>query len=243
MTPAEVSYETVRTFAKRIEGYAESILEAHQLGHGPGDTEQLWTRQYQEKAVHIYALTLPWSYQIELANQFNATARFMINNGSPGQATGDWIIVVEYLRTAAETTYAYAPETTRPASRTHIGGKTPGALRFELLAEIASTAGAQELRDAGRSVQATLDRAPEPFRLRSPLSIEEVAILRRLAAGERIADISSHLGYSERSLYRRLNDIWTRLGVSNRAEGITIAVSNGWLPNESGDGSQPAAAE
>ena len=44
-----------------------------------------------------------------------------------------------------------------------------------------------------------------------------------------MADVANELGFSERSLYRRLDVIWRQLGVSSRTEGLAIVVSKGWV--------------
>ena len=62
------------------------------------------------------------------------------------------------------------------------------------------------------------------------LSDEELEWLRRLARGDRIGDIAIESGLSRRSLYRRLDDLWAKLGVVNRAQGIAMASRKGWIP-------------
>ena len=45
----------------------------------------------------------------------------------------------------------------------------------------------------------------------------------------RTIDIAVEIGYSERSLYRALHELWERLGVDTRTEAIALAFKNGWI--------------
>ena len=51
----------------------------------------------------------------------------------------------------------------------------------------------------------------------------------RIIDGDRTLDIAADDGYSERSLYRALSELWERLGVDNRLEAIALVTDNGWL--------------
>lgn len=54
-------------------------------------------------------------------------------------------------------------------------------------------------------------------------------LLRSLSAGVTIAAVADQLHYSERTVRRYLQNLYLRLGVSNRAEAITAAVRLGLL--------------
>jgi len=54
-------------------------------------------------------------------------------------------------------------------------------------------------------------------------------LLRSLSAGATIATVADQLHYSERTVRRHLQNLYLRLGVSNRAEAITAAVRLGLL--------------
>ena len=62
-----------------------------------------------------------------------------------------------------------------------------------------------------------------------PISEQERIWLRRISAGDRTLDIAHDSGYSERSLYRALADLWCRLDVDNRVEAVALATKNGWI--------------
>ncbi|MEM7340297.1 MAG: hypothetical protein AAF467_16690 [Actinomycetota bacterium] len=219
--------DEIEITARRITGYAASILEAHALGHGPGTVDEPWTQQYQERAVEIYEMTLPWSYLQPLGERFTHVARNMTANGAPDGLTDDWLMVIDYLRNAGDVLTRRAPSTsTTPMGA--IDRATPGVMSFHLLAEIVSDAGARRLQRAAEQVAAAAAAAKSD----NPLTREELVVLRHLVAGDRVADVATNNGYSERSLYRMLSDIWSRIGASSRAEGIAIIVANGWLSQE-----------
>lgn len=60
---------------------------------------------------------------------------------------------------------------------------------------------------------------------------EEVSWLQALANGVSVVDLADEFGYSERSLFRRLHDLYGRLGVNNRAAAIIEAERLGLLSN------------
>lgn len=66
---------------------------------------------------------------------------------------------------------------------------------------------------------------PDPARFTS----EELGWLRMLAAGATATALAEQSGLSNRTMYRRLADLYTRLGVHNRAEAITTATRWGLL--------------
>jgi len=60
-------------------------------------------------------------------------------------------------------------------------------------------------------------------------SAEERRWLRDLAAGMTVARLADEAGYSERMMFRRLRDLYTRLGVDNRTAALIEAQTHGWL--------------
>lgn len=53
--------------------------------------------------------------------------------------------------------------------------------------------------------------------------------MRRLGNGERVVDIAASAGYSERTVYRGLDQLWSTLGVTGRNEAIALVNRKGWL--------------
>ncbi|WP_253835602.1 helix-turn-helix transcriptional regulator [Actinokineospora globicatena] len=58
---------------------------------------------------------------------------------------------------------------------------------------------------------------------------EEVRWLRLLASGTTIASLAATAGYSERAMYRLLNSVYDKLGVTRRTEALIKANAYGWL--------------
>jgi DNA-binding NarL/FixJ family response regulator len=65
-----------------------------------------------------------------------------------------------------------------------------------------------------------------------PLEHEERRWLRQLASGMTVARLANTAGYSERAMYRLLNGVYDRLGVTNRTEALMRANALGWIGTE-----------
>ena len=66
--------------------------------------------------------------------------------------------------------------------------------------------------------------------LRGPaLADEELDWLRALSQGRTVASMAERSALSERVLYRRLKQLYRKLGVPNRTEAIMYARDQGWL--------------
>ena len=61
------------------------------------------------------------------------------------------------------------------------------------------------------------------------VSPEEAAWLASLADGRSVVEIADDAGYSERSMFRRLHELYARLGVSNRDAAVATAQRMGLL--------------
>jgi DNA-binding NarL/FixJ family response regulator len=90
------------------------------------------------------------------------------------------------------------------------------------------------LRCAGRGrtvlARAVAQSLCRPATLPPPsLSETERAWLRRLAAGGTVAGLARDCAYSEREMYRRLSDLYTRLGGRTRTEALLLAERYGLL--------------
>ena len=92
------------------------------------------------------------------------------------------------------------------------------------------------LRCAGRG-QTVLPRPVvqalcRPVASSSPSLTEvEQGWLRRLAAGGTVAGLARGCGYSEREMYRRLSNVYLRLGARTRTEALLLAERLGLLDN------------
>ena len=80
-----------------------------------------------------------------------------------------------------------------------------------------------------RSMAARIPAAPEPS---AWVTEDEAEWLKRLATGDTVARLANHAGYSEREMFRLLNSMYLRIGVSNRTEAIVWAARHGVLDEE-----------
>jgi DNA-binding NarL/FixJ family response regulator len=57
----------------------------------------------------------------------------------------------------------------------------------------------------------------------------EAAWLQDLARGVSVARLADRAGYSERMMFRRLRELYARLGASGRTDALIRARDNGWI--------------
>ncbi len=209
--------------ARRVRRFAASIVQGHALGITPGDVDDMLCPDYHAAAVDVYAETLPWPYLVGLARSFDDRARIIDEHLADDD---DASVVGTYLRAVAGAITEAAPRAavaTPPLEE--LDDTTPPIMPFGRLAAMVSAPAANQLLEAAARVEQTLRDHVDPC----PLTDEELNWLRRLREGGRIVDIARDHGLAERTLYRALNDIWARLGVDNRIDGVATVVANGWL--------------
>ncbi len=178
--------------------------------------------------MQVYTKTIPWDYLVNLARQFKNISRDMTVAPTPAaNITNEWFIVTEYLRNAAEVILSFAPPTA-PTAKHPLATATPSVMEFGLLAEIASAAGAEELRNASLSIRQAMHEQATTATA-NPLSPNQTQILHLLATGHTILEIGETLGYSIRTIQRKLTEIQVQLQVGTRHEAITAATTNNWL--------------
>lgn len=81
----------------------------------------------------------------------------------------------------------------------------------------------------GQHLRAMAQLVPADDDVSSWLHEDEVAWLRRMAAGATVAEIADDVGYSERAMFRSLKSLYLRLGVRNRTEALLWASRRGLL--------------
>lgn len=69
----------------------------------------------------------------------------------------------------------------------------------------------------------------DPHAERPHVEEEELEWLEELARGSTVVDLADNFGYSERVMFRRLHDLYGRLGAANRSEALINAVRFGLL--------------
>ena len=208
-----------------------AIVEAHSLGVPEGRHQSPWASGYHRDAVHVYAKSLPSSYQRDIAALFKRCAETMPNCSIPARLATDWNMVSDYTRcaSAAIREYLASPksESRQPAAiAAEVEGRDspPIVIRFDLLARLTTSDGASRLEHAAVAVRQHTDAL-----VPSVLDGREGHLLKRLAAGAPIVDLAAEMGYSERSTYRVLAGLWEKLGVPGRQEGVRKATSEGLL--------------
>ena len=97
-------------------------------------------------------------------------------------------------------------------------------IRFDALAKLTTSDGARRLQQAAVAVRQHME-APVP----KTLDERELKLLNGLANGETIACLATEMGYSERSIYRALANLWKKLGVPGRKQGVQEAARAGLL--------------
>jgi len=73
----------------------------------------------------------------------------------------------------------------------------------------------------------------DPHAERPRVDEEETEWLEELAQGSTVVSLADSYGYSERVMFRRLHDLYGRLGAANRSEALINAVRLGLLRGES----------
>lgn len=69
----------------------------------------------------------------------------------------------------------------------------------------------------------------DPHAERPHVDDEEIEWLEELARGATVVGLADDFGYSERVMFRRLHDLYARLGAANRSEALISAVRFGLL--------------
>lgn len=230
-TSERQSRALVRMACGRIVGFANAIREAHELGVAEGPHELPWGAEYQREAVRICAATLPIWYQLYVGEFFRCSSEFMAGETIPGDLAEDWMIIRSYMDSLSNAIWEHyaAPPSQMLKSDVLLSEEVafseslPMVIRFDLLAELASSEGARRLEHAAIAVRDQME-TPLP-------ALEDIErhMLTRLTSGIAIVDIASEMGYSERSMYRSLARLWEKLGVSGRKEGIRRAAEGGIL--------------
>ncbi len=211
----------------RLASSARGIAQAHDLGVAEGPHESLWSEEYHAEVVDIYGESLPVSYQRAIASLFTQSADEMAEQYLPAALTEDWQIVTDYMRHAAAAIMSWlasqpgSPQA--PGALPKLDDVTPMVIRFDLLAEIASHKGARRLEGAALAVQ---DYVGPPSVL---LNAEQHRLLERVASGTPIDEMAREFGYSRRSMFRHLHNLWETLGVGDRTQGLRKAVTEGLL--------------
>lgn len=221
---------TAHLACARIAGVACAMIEAYEFGAAEGPHRKPWKAEYLRESVNVYDLSLPRSYQRDIAALFRRGAEVMRGLPVPVGLDEDWLIVDEYLTEASLAIALWLPsgglEPSRagPGHSPGIGARTPTVIRFDQLARLTTREGTERLSRAAHAVQQHLSLPTLQV-----LGDDEQRLLRKVASGASIVEVAAELGYSERSIYRALSKLWHKLGVTGRVQGIRKAAAEGLL--------------
>ncbi len=220
------SVVAIGQIAGRVRRFAEAIQQAHRFGIGPGEEREPWTAEFQQQAVEVYAAALPWDYLVGLASGFADGADLMVEVSGPRTAAVQWVRMQAYLRATAQAISGHAPPSVAvpPTRASELDTVTPPVMPFDRLAMMIHVDGAAALQDAGVAIERCCGGIDE-----CPLTDQEIEWMRQLVKGARSVDVATQSGYSERSFYRALSDLWERLGVQDRNEAIVLVSARGWI--------------
>lgn len=222
----------VALYAGRIRFWAKSVEQAHQFGTAAGDDDAPWELPFQRQAAKIYRDILPETYLDRLSSVFLGCSLTMEEHPIPRTLAADWDIVFNYLTNASEAIaeemgFDLEPVWVDPTD--HGEPTTPAVVRFDMLAGLTTLGGVQRLGEAGDNVATHLLDQPGK---ETPLNELQLEILGDLAQGVKVIDIAFNRGFSTRNLYREFSVMWKSLGVSNKQQGIALAVENGWISTD-----------
>ncbi len=219
--------QAIGLVARRLRRFAEAISQGHELGIAPGSFHEPWKIEFHQAALTVYTEALPWSYLLKLASAFEDCLARSVSVIGPGEYAEEWSLFQQYLRTYAETARGAAPQDVcpTPTQANEIEPVSPPILPFNKLSGLVSERGATRLKEVAAAVETFCDESLDL----SPLTELEAQWLRQIVNGDRVLDIAESSGYSERSLYRALSDLWDRLGVDNRHEAVALATEKQWI--------------
>ena len=219
----------VRLACGRIAGVAAAVSEVYGFGVPEGPHREPWGAAYHREAVHVYAESLPWSYQRDMARLFRDGEEAMARQSIASDLAEDWVIIDGYMREAAGSIEDWlasdesASRRSRPAP-TPESDEVPRVIHFDALARLTTSEGIRRLGRAALRVQQHFDAMSS-----QSLDGSERLMLKRLVSGVPIVDVASEMGYSERSMYRALSKLWVKLGVSGRTAGLHKATLEGLI--------------
>jgi DNA-binding CsgD family transcriptional regulator len=223
------SLARVRLACGRVAGGAQAISEAYSFGVSEGSTGEPWTAAYHRAAVHVYAQSLPRSYQKRIGSLFIQGVEAMDALDVPTKLVEDCFIIMSYFRNASS---AIAGWLAADGSRSHGAGKTPSidderpprVIHYDGLAVLTTVDGVRRLERAAIAVQRHIG-APSA----AILDDQQHELLNKLAGGAAIVDIAADLGYSERTIYRNLRRLYRALGVADRMQAVHKVAAEGGL--------------
>ncbi len=216
---------TIGRIARRVAGFSNAITQGHEFGIAPGPHAQMWTPEYSRAALEIFETAFPWVYLVRMADGFDECDDAMVEMSTVLEHDIEWTRLQQYLRSVSRAIREKAPAANyEKAYASELEDSTPPIMPFRQLAELTSSEAAAEMHRCANEVVQLCGEFVD-----NPLNALQIEWMRRLGRGEKIIDLARSAGYSERTMYRALNQLWEELGVSNRSEAIALASEKGWM--------------
>lgn len=214
--------------ASRIIDMATEIKRTHAMGVPHGEHDEPWTLGFHQVVASIYLQIIPARYAEGVAESFKQCASLMDSAENLADETGDWLIVQAYAASVAEAICGrlhLTIEELEAASGRRLEPTVPGMFPYVEIAPLVSPVGVGRLLQASLVVQKACN-GPQAVVRPSEADIE---LLRMLAADKSVVEIAGLVAYSERSLHRRLKQLWKDLEVSGCKEALVLGGREGWL--------------
>ncbi|MFW2383081.1 MAG: hypothetical protein ACN4GZ_15110 [Acidimicrobiales bacterium] len=222
---ANSAFPAIGKIARRVAGFAAAIRQGHEFGITPGDHEEMWDIAFCRDAVPIFRTAFPWVYLLRMADGFDECDDLMVDVASEVETGVEWTRTQRYLRSVSRAIREAAPSGERVDDAVAgLEPNTPPIMPFRQLAELASSEAASELCRCASKVERICGPPTD-----NPLNALQIEWMRRLGKGERVIDVAASAGYSERTMYRALDQLWSILGVTSRNEAIALVNERGWL--------------
>ncbi len=213
--------------AERVRWKTAVILEAHDLSVEPGTMREPWTLEAQRRIISIYGMTLPNDFLVKMERDTRVAAGVMDRNWPRGEIERDWSILHRFL-TAVSTAIRELPSLDQreptPGFRSGLQPVGPAITRFDLIARVLHTDGVLRLQTAAKHSLGYCRRPSFDV-----LTAEELSWLKALSGGGTVIDLAIDSHLSRRTVYRRLDIIWAKLGVDNKAQALVAASAMGLL--------------
>lgn len=223
--------EDVRRLAGFLVVLTTDIAQAQADGEGPGDEDLLPSLHATEVILQAVFGESGTAAAGALSRYYLGVSRHMIARGAPDGLGRQWVDLTNLFRRAGDRLAELSDDVPGSAD-----GQDDDFAGFQYPTELAPTRIAELARLlSGESVERhlaageTVTRALGPTTDDNPLEGDERSLLRRVVAGDTVEQIADELGVSPRTVHRRLQAIWGRIGAASRLEGIALVSMRGWL--------------
>ncbi|MCB0974041.1 MAG: response regulator transcription factor [Actinobacteria bacterium] len=216
----------VHLYATRVRSFAAETLRAYAYGVRSGQAADVCDQGLHDRIIGVYLETIPLRFVLEQAVRYRGAAAILEAFAVSPNVKVDLVLLGKFLEVQAAACWRAVPPPNRVRRASQgdsiglldLDPAAPSVVRWDLVANLVEENAVHALLDASERVAAHAQRG-----LANVLDDEDLAIVRALATGVGFAEIAEELGYSRRTLHRRTRAIWSRLGVSNRTQGMVAA--------------------